>query len=177
MKSDSYTAISNIFDCFNFAEMDDRSGEAFKVGITNRLRKNQRKFTFWITIGALISTIIFIFVAFLVSAKQKTLVEKIKNNEPCSASCSIKLAETIPSGMKYDPSAIVHPPIVNELKTFLQSAKKSVDIASSYWTLQASDVKGGPYPMASAGEEIFTEIINAARRGIHSSRCKITALN
>eukprot|EP00794_Sanderia_malayensis_P008275 gene8275-9159_t len=127
----------------------------------------------------MVFVVIFIFLAFLITAKQLKLVSKSTEKKyQCSSSYKLQLVETIPSGMVYGQYQVTNPKIVDKLKMLILSAKKTIDIASSYWTLRESDVKGGPYPMAKVGEEIFDGLVNAARdRGIqirivHQVFCK-----
>jgi len=147
--------------------------------ITERKKKKQRRWTVLVTIAALVLTILFILIAFLaVVGKTRAPISVPHRAVLCSSMCSLQLVETIPSGMEYSPGSPSHPAIVDNLKEILTSATKTIDIASSYWTLKGSDVDGGPYPMAKVGEEIFEGLIEAAtKRGVqirivHQVLCK-----
>lgn len=150
---------------FEYTEIDGKHMEAYKAEITARIKKKQRRWTAIVTLTALLCTIFFILIAFLAVAS-KTVIRRDKESisQICDGECSLELVETIPSGMKYDPGTPENPAIVDRLKTVLNSARKSIDIASSYWTLRGSDVKGGPYPQAKVGEEIFDGLIEAATK-------------
>ena len=147
----------------DYTEIEGKQVEAYKAEITRRMKRKQRRWTAVVTVGALILTILFVLVAFLAAAGSKAVVYSVSNSSlTCNDMCSLQIIETIPSGMEYDPGSPKHPAIVDKLKEALHSATKTIDIASSYWTLRGSDVKGGPYPMAKVGEEIFDGLIDAA---------------
>lgn len=155
----------------DYAEIDgDGKPYALKTDevyeVKSRLKRKQRKWTALITMAALLLALAFILIAFLIAVKSgKKLVSQNNSTQNiCNDKCNIQLVETIPIGMSYAPGLIKNPAIVDKLKNILNAAQKSIDIASSYWTLRGFDVKGGPYPMAKVGEEIFDGLVEAATK-------------
>jgi phospholipase D3/4 len=57
------------------------------------------------------------------------------------------LVETIPEGLAYRPSKVIHASTYDTWQKLLDVAEKSIEIASLYWTLKGSDVY--PYPSAN----------------------------
>ena len=152
-----------------YTEIDGKQVDAYKAEITQRLKKKQHRLTAIVTVVALLFTIFFILIAFLAVVRKTAIkVDESIGSPICGDDCSLQLVETIPIGMEYDPGSPKNPAIVDKLKEVLNSAKKTIDIASSYWTLRGFDVKGGPYPMAKVGEEIFDGLVEAAtKRGMN----------
>ncbi|XP_065069919.1 5'-3' exonuclease PLD3-like isoform X1 [Rhopilema esculentum] len=159
----------NLNNVLQSDEIDGKQVESYKADITLRLKKKQRRWTAIVTVTALLFAIFFILLAFLIVARKSAVkVDSNSSNVVCHGACNFELVETIPSGMNYDPGSPKNPAIVEKLKEILTTANQSIDIASSYWTLRGTDVKGGPYPMAKVGEEIFDGLIDAAvKRGVH----------
>lgn len=61
--------------------------------------------------------------------------------------CRASLVETIPEGLAYRPSKVIHASTYDTWQNLLDVAEKSIEIASLYWTLKGSDVY--PYPSAN----------------------------
>ncbi|XP_059484137.1 5'-3' exonuclease PLD3 isoform X2 [Neocloeon triangulifer] len=80
----------------------------------------------------------------------------------CHNSCRASLVESIPEGLAYRPSEVIHSATYDTWQNLLQIAEKSIEIASLYWTLKGSDVY--PYPSAHKGEEILHGLMQA---GVH----------
>lgn len=71
------------------------------------------------------------------------------------------LVESIPWHLKYPKHSPMFPTIFSTWMDLINSAQKSIDIASFYWELRASGpVLGGPGP-ASEGERVFKELAKA----------------
>ena len=150
---------------FDYTEIDGKQMGIYRAEITQRMKKKQRRRTAIVTVAALILTVLFILIAFVVAVGKSTVnFSADLNSQPCNNMCSLQLIETIPSGMEYEPGSPKYPAIVDKLKEILNSATQTIDIASSYWTLRGTDVEGGPYPMAKVGEEIFDGLIEAATK-------------
>ena len=149
-----------------YAEIDGGKPDTLKTEVKSRLKRKQRKWTALITMAALLLALAFILLAFLIAVKSgKKLVSQNNSTQKiCNDKCNIQLVETIPTGVSYAPGSIKNPAIVDKLKNILNAAQKSIDIASSYWTLRSFDVKGGPYPMAKVGEDIFDGLVEAATK-------------
>lgn len=97
----------------------------------------------------IISLALFIFISLSVSAQ---------NEKQCTA----YLVETIPEGMPF-PEDIFTADTYTAFLRLINSAEKSIDIASYYWSLQGLDVMPDPVPEASKGEDILRALLNAAR--------------
>ena len=52
----------------------------------------------------------------------------------------LSLVESIPVGLTYDPGSPSHPSTFSGLMNLMKEAKKSIEIASFYWTLNGSDI-------------------------------------
>lgn len=82
-----------------------------------------------------------------------------------SANCNITLLESIPQNLRYHHGAPRHMSTFHGWLKLLDSAKSSVYIASSYWTLQPDDLPVRN-PSSWQGEYIFFKLIEVAKRGI-----------
>ena len=150
---------------FDYTEIDGKQVASYRAEISQLMKKKQRRRTAIVTVAALILTVLFILIAFLVAVGKSTINASADiSSQTCSNMCSLQIIETIPSGMEYEPGSPKNPAIVDKLKEILNSATKTIDIASSYWTLRGTDVEGGPYPMAKVGEEIFDGLVEAATK-------------
>lgn len=151
-----------------YTEIDGKQVESYKAEITDRMKKKRYRWTAIVTVTALLFTIFFILVAFLAVVKKNGIrVSAGSQSQICGDQCRLEVVETIPEGLRYHPGSPTSPAIVKGLLAIMSSARESIDIASSYWTLRESDVKGGPYPMAKVGEQVFDGLIQAAmERGI-----------
>ncbi|XP_023802561.1 phospholipase D3-like, partial [Cyanistes caeruleus] len=81
----------------------------------------------------------------------------------CGNSCRIVLVESIPEGMNL--SGPTNPSTFEAWLQLLRSARRSVDIASFYWTLTNADTRTHE-PSAAQGERILSELLRLARRGV-----------
>lgn len=151
-----------------YTEIDGKQVESYKAEITDRMKKKRYRWTAIVTVTALLFTIFFILVAFLAVVKKNGIrVSAGSQSQICGDQCRLEVVETIPEGLRYHPGSPTSPAIVKGLLAIMSSARESIDIASSYWTLRESDVKGGPYPMAKVGEQVFDGLIQAAmERGV-----------
>lgn len=60
----------------------------------------------------------------------------------CNSGCSIRLVESIPQGLVYQPRAPAHLSTFQAWNILLQRAKKSVDISALYFSLKRGDEMG-----------------------------------
>ncbi len=141
--------------------MHNEKSMSYRTEIADRLKKKRRGWTFYITVLALLLTVVLTCIAFLISVKNSKRLGAVSSDAVCGDNCQFELVETIPSGMTY-PGFKSNPRISDRMQKLLLSAEKTIDIASSYWTLKSSDVKGGPYPMADVGQQIFDLLVKAA---------------
>jgi len=99
----------------------------------------------------------------------------VRTKEPDAISsytgdCTITLVESIPEGVKFPAGSIHNPSIYNGWLNLLKFAEKQIDIASFYWTLRGSDTNTSD-PSTQQGENVFEEIIAAAKRGTFYRCC------
>ncbi|CAG9765227.1 unnamed protein product [Ceutorhynchus assimilis] len=96
-------------------------------------------------------------------ATEKALQE-INTLRDCN-SCRLALVESIPDGLAYNDSSITHVSTYDTWSDLIRNAKKSIDIASLYWTLRQSEVY--PDPSSIKGEKIFQALLKAGTdRGV-----------
>ncbi|XP_058715936.1 5'-3' exonuclease PLD3 isoform X2 [Poecile atricapillus] len=81
----------------------------------------------------------------------------------CGNSCRIVLVESIPEGMNI--TSPTNPSTFEAWLELLSSARRSVDIASFYWTLTNEDTRTHE-PSAAQGELILSELLRLPRRGV-----------
>ena len=84
-----------------------------------------------------------------------------------TSKCKVHVSESIPLGMSY-PSGPIFPSTIDHLLQMCNEARRSLDIASFYWTLQGSDVMPHPPDNSSVpGENLLNCYIDAAKnRGV-----------
>lgn len=89
-----------------------------------------------------------------------------KCDDTLLSSCKAHISETIPIGMSYT-SGTIFSSTIDDLIQLVNSATRSLDIASFYWTLLSTDVIV-PEPDNSSvyGEQLFTSIVSAHKRGV-----------
>uniref|UniRef100_A0A915PT16 PLD phosphodiesterase domain-containing protein n=1 Tax=Setaria digitata TaxID=48799 RepID=A0A915PT16_9BILA len=83
----------------------------------------------------------------------------------CTQNCEFHLVESIPENMTFSEELIF--PSTSEIwKRLIDSAEKSIDIASFYWSLLPENA--GPYrgPSTQDGTDIYNALIGAAKKGI-----------
>ncbi|KAL8566112.1 hypothetical protein ACOMHN_051838 [Nucella lapillus] len=80
----------------------------------------------------------------------------------CMDECTFSLVESIPQGLTYEPGKVVHPSTYSGLKMLLASAKKSIRIASFYWTLRGTDISFHD-DTAKEGEDIFNTLLQVSK--------------
>lgn len=98
---------------------------------------------------------------------QKYIQQRREGRTKCTDKCNAILAESIPMNLTYPDGSPSHPSIYRNLMTLLGSAKKSLKIASSYWTLRNEDVDDVGTNSSWQGEDLFREIYRAGKlRGI-----------
>uniref|UniRef100_T1J970 PLD phosphodiesterase domain-containing protein n=1 Tax=Strigamia maritima TaxID=126957 RepID=T1J970_STRMM len=77
----------------------------------------------------------------------------------CPDNCRLVILESIPEDLVYNNSTVENLPVFVSWLDLIRNAKKSIDIASSYWTLRGSDVWHDPSDWQ--GEQIFSELLKA----------------
>lgn len=98
---------------------------------------------------------------------QKYIQKQREGRTKCTDTCHAILAESIPMNLTYPDGSPSHPSIYSNLMMLLKSAKKSIKIASSYWSLRNSDVSDLGTNTSWEGERLFQEIYKAGKiRGI-----------
>ena len=166
--SESYPVFTpNRFEYTDLDAEKEKDPQLVEAAFRKKAKKNKR--TLIVTVIALLLTVVFILVAFTVVAKKtpgSSTNSKPIYSRKCKDRCNIQVAETIPIGLAYPSGSPTHTKISDGMIDLLKMAEYSIDIASSYWSLKGSDIPGGPYPMANVGEDIFSGLVMAARRGI-----------
>ncbi|XP_048580894.1 5'-3' exonuclease PLD3 [Nematostella vectensis] len=92
-------------------------------------------------------------------------VTKSSQSGPCKGACVLEVVESIPQGLTYPSSEVVHPSIYSGWLKLIRSAKQSLDIAADYWTLRGVDT-GTDDPTSKWGETIFQELIALGKSGV-----------
>ncbi|XP_033212010.1 phospholipase D3-like isoform X2 [Belonocnema kinseyi] len=116
----------------------------------------------------LVLIVLVVLLPLLDAADKHSLNSTIIGNDSkliCNDDCHISLVESIPIGLNYSNSSIIHPGTYQTWKELIESAQSTIEIGSFYWTLRREDV----YPDASAkeGEDIFQLLLEAGRdRGV-----------
>ncbi|XP_057298652.1 5'-3' exonuclease PLD3-like isoform X1 [Hydractinia symbiolongicarpus] len=135
-----------------------------------RMRRKRNKWTLIVTFLSLVLIIIFITIAYLIS---KGLLESDKKDKNAgvkscdsTAKCNVSIIETRPSVLKYPSGSPKHVETSKFWTSLIDRAESTIDILSFYWTMNGTDVEGGPYPQAQVGEDILTALQNAALKGI-----------
>ena len=133
---------------------------------TKRLRRKRNKWTLIVTFLSLVLIIIFITIAYLV-AKGLLADDSKAISNPCDVDtqCNMKVVETIPSVLKYKAGSPVHDTISKHWLNLAKLAKSNIDILAFYWSLNDTDVPGGPYYQSKIGEAILNSLKAAALRG------------
>ncbi|VVC29656.1 Phospholipase D/Transphosphatidylase,PLD-like domain [Cinara cedri] len=76
-------------------------------------------------------------------------------------SCQISLCESMPIGMTYENNAIVLKSTYQTWMDLIHSAKRTIEIASLYWTLNDQDFPA--HDGAQEGKNIFNALLEAGR--------------
>lgn len=77
--------------------------------------------------------------------------------------CSSQIVETLPRDLVYNETIISKQTHQGWLE-LIQSATKSIDIASFYWTLKGEDVMPSPVPESRDGEDILGALLTAGKK-------------
>merc|ERR1712168_495022 len=67
---------------------------------------------------------------------QKFIQQQRAGTTKCTDACTATLAESIPMNLTYPDGSPSHPTIFDNWLKLLASAKKSIKIASSYWSMR-----------------------------------------
>jgi len=98
---------------------------------------------------------------------QKYIQKQREGRTKCTDVCHAILAESIPMNLTYRDGSPRHPTIYSNLMMLLKSAKSSIKIASSYWSLRGADVPDMGTNTSWQGEQVFQGIYDAGKnRGI-----------
>uniref|UniRef100_A0A8C4X6I6 Phospholipase D family member 5 n=1 Tax=Erpetoichthys calabaricus TaxID=27687 RepID=A0A8C4X6I6_ERPCA len=89
----------------------------------------------------------------------------------CNTNCRIVLVENIPEDLYYSDNGTLYLPLNLGLLSLLDSAEKTVEIVSSHWNLNATDMKQ-IHPSAWQGQEVFKRLLNLH---LHQKTLKIAS--
>ena len=134
------------------------------------------------SVACILSVIIVVCVAFIVFAvllftshhrplhgdMQRDLASKECRSSP--PFCNVTLVESIPENLTYPAGSPSHSSIFNGWMELLESAEKSIHIASSYWSLRAEEDTSITDPSGWQGKMIFQRLVDAGKRGIFSRK-------
>ena len=127
-----------------------------------RMRRKRNKWTLIVTFTSMVLIIIFITIAYLIAKGLSKEPMRTCNKDDI---CEIKITETIPKTLQYKAGSPVYDEISAHWKKMINMAESNINILSFYWTLDGSDIEGGPYDQAKVGEEILDLLKAAANRG------------
>ncbi|XP_023247850.1 phospholipase D3-like [Copidosoma floridanum] len=80
----------------------------------------------------------------------------------CMRDCDISLVESIPRNMSYANGSVVHRSTYDTWLELIALARKDIEIASLYWTMNREDLAYAD-DSAREGEEVFQELLRAGR--------------
>ena len=107
----------------------------------------------------LVLIVLVVLLPLLDAADKHSLNSTIIGNDSkwiCNDDCHISLVESIPIGLNYSNSSIIHQGTYQTWKELIESAHSTIEIGSYYWTMKREDV----YPDDSAKEvSSFLQII------------------
>lgn len=84
--------------------------------------------------------------------------------------CDIQLVESIPQNLTYGPDAPAFQSTYWAWKWLIQNTKRSLDIASFYWTLQSADLGSASYPSDWQGQDILKGLLALGEKGPYPVR-------
>lgn len=87
------------------------------------------------------------------------------SEEQSTSTCRFDVTESIPIGVTFK-NGPVYNSTYNEIKSLIQNAQRTIDIASFYWTLKGTDVMPNPDSSSQEGEDFLNSLVNAAKRGV-----------
>ncbi|VVC29658.1 Hypothetical protein CINCED_3A014512 [Cinara cedri] len=93
-------------------------------------------------------------------AKRHLTIDSISDSTSMD-SCQISLSESMPIGMTYENNAIVLKSTYQTWMDLIHSAKRTIEIASFYWTLNDQDFPA--HDGAQEGKDIFNALLEAGR--------------
>ncbi|KAM3718115.1 5'-3' exonuclease PLD3 [Dirofilaria immitis] len=91
--------------------------------------------------------------------------ESLITRRPCRQNCQFYFVESIPENMIY-PTEPNFPSTTEIWKQLINSAEKSIDIASFYWSLLSENTGSYRGPSTQDGTDIYNALIGAAKKGI-----------
>jgi len=95
--------------------------------------------------------------------KQKFRQAVYSGSKQCKDPCVATIVESIPLKLVYPSGSPLHPSIFSSWLHLLDSAKSSIKIASSYWSLRGVDVPDMGTNSSWQGEEIFKRLFDAGK--------------
>lgn len=99
----------------------------------------------------LVLIVLVVLLPLLDAADKHSLNSTIIGNDSkliCNDDCHISLVESIPIGLNYSNSSVIHRGTYQTWKELIESAQSTIEIGSYYWTLRREDI----YPDDSAKE-------------------------
>lgn len=87
----------------------------------------------------------------------------LTNTSLVRSECSYTFVETIPEDLAYN-ATITSKQTYDGLLELIQTANRTIDIASFYWTLRGVDVMQDPVPESVKGENILNALVNANKQ-------------
>lgn len=125
-------------------------------------RTSRRLIAFVIFMGILV--ILLVILQFCITRSDSSKTEETRIPKPCSGDCTITVVESIPENVKFPAGSIKNPSTYDGWMNLLSIAKKRIDIASFYWTLEGSDTNTSDYSTRQ-GENVFKKIQYVAKAG------------
>ncbi|XP_021935542.1 phospholipase D3-like isoform X3 [Zootermopsis nevadensis] len=104
--------------------------------------------------------ILIVLVVLLPLMEQKEVDYAKSSSISCPQTCRFSLVESIPEGLTYPNSTVIHPSTHDVWFGLIKLAQHSIEIGSFYWTLRSADVTPGD-PSSQKGEEIFQALLTS----------------
>lgn len=82
------------------------------------------------------------------------------DHDPCNATCTVELVESIPEGLIFN-SSLVHTSTHAAWTRLIELSRDKIHLAGMYWSLRGQDVYSDPSDWA--GEDIFHKLMKVGR--------------
>lgn len=141
----------------------DMHGKSGSLPPKRQFAMSKRLVALVVFLGILTIAVVVLQFCFEASSSEKEAIEC--SDASRSGNCTITLVESIPQNVSFPSGAITNPSTYSGWMYLLEIAKKEIDIASFYWTLQGNDTKTTD-PSTEQGDDVFAALEAAAKRGV-----------
>ena len=140
----------------------DMHGKSGSLPPKRQFAMSKRLVALVVFLGILTIAVVVLQFCFEASSSEKEAIEC--SDASRTGNCTITLVESIPRNVSFPSGAITNPSTYSGWMYLLEIAKKEIDIASFYWTLQGNDTKTTD-PSTEQGDYVFAALEAAAKRG------------